>query len=189
MLLILTSSGRESPGSPILPSGFGGRRGENVRIVNVWVRRLTRNRTDQDALALWKYFTNATCNVTPDPTEPCTLGYYGVYVILAKERDHIKAGVDFAREHNLRLVIRNTGHDFIGRSVGWGSLVINTHSFQEVEFLEFEGPGEYQGQAVRIGAGVQGRELAGAAAEKGLAVVTGECPVSVLEFPGENGLC
>lgn len=132
---------------------------------------------------MWKYFTNATCTITPDPTEPCTLGYYGVYVILAKERDHIKAGVDFAREHDLRLVIRNTGHDFIGRSVGWGSLVINTHSFQEVEFLEeFGGPGGYEGPAVRIGAGVQGRELAGAAAERGLAVVTGECPVSTLGF-------
>ena len=128
---------------------------------------------------MWKYFTNSTCTVTADPTESCTLGYYGVYVVLAEEAAHVKAGLDFAREHDLRLIIRNTGHDFIGRSTGWGALVINTHSFKDVEFLDaFEGPGDYSGPAVKIGAGVQGRELAGAVSEKGLAVVTGECPVS-----------
>lgn len=128
-------------------------------------------------MLMWRYFTNATCNITPDPTEPCTLGYYGVYVVLAQEADHVKAGLDFAREHDLRLIIRNTGHDFIGRSTGWGALVINTHSFKDIEVVEFDGPGDYAGPAVKIGAGVQGKELAEAAAEKGLAVVTGECPV------------
>lgn len=131
---------------------------------------------------MWKYFTNATCTVTDDPSEPCTLGYYGVYVVLAEEAAHIKAGLDFAREHDLRLLIRNTGHDFIGRSTGWGALVINTHSFKDIEFLDaFDGPGDYDGPAVKIGAGVQGRELVTAVAEKGLAVVTGECPVSSCE--------
>ena len=120
---------------------------------------------------MWKYFTNNTCTVTPDPTSPCTLGYYGVYVVLAQEADHIKAGLDFAREHNLRLIIRNTGHDFLGRSTGWGALVVNTHTFKDIEFVDFEGP------AVKIGAGVQGRELYEAVAERGLAVVAGECPV------------
>jgi hypothetical protein len=32
---------------------------------------------------------------------------------MATKKEQIKAGVDFAREHNLRLVIRNTGHDFM----------------------------------------------------------------------------
>jgi hypothetical protein len=45
--------------------------------------------------------------------ETCTRGFYGHYVILATKKEQIKAGVDFAREHNLRLVIRNTGHDFM----------------------------------------------------------------------------
>ncbi|PKS07232.1 hypothetical protein jhhlp_005834 [Lomentospora prolificans] len=133
--------------------------------------------TDQPAINLWKYFTNHTCTVTEDPTQPCTLGYYGVYVITAKEHDHIKAGVDFARKHNLRLIIRNTGHDFIGRSTGWGALIINTHTFQDVDIINnFSGPGNYDGPAVKIGAGVQGRELVRTVAAQGLAVVTGECP-------------
>jgi hypothetical protein len=32
---------------------------------------------------------------------------------MATTKEQIKAGVDFARERNLRLIIRNTGHDFM----------------------------------------------------------------------------
>ncbi|KAI0835251.1 FAD-binding domain-containing protein [Hypoxylon sp. FL0890] len=134
---------------------------------------------EKPAAALWTYFTNDTCRPTDNPAEPCTLGFYGVYVIEAQSRDHIKAGVDFARENNLRLIIRNTGHDFIGRSTGWGSLVINTHSFQDVEFTtEYSGPGNYIGGAVTIGAGVQGRALFTRANAQNppVTVITGECP-------------
>ncbi|KAM0570316.1 hypothetical protein ACHAP9_004162 [Verticillium nonalfalfae] len=46
------------------------------------------------------------------------MGYYPEFVIMAKTRDHIKAGVDFARSRNIRLVMRNTGHDFESRSAG-----------------------------------------------------------------------
>ncbi|XXH00963.1 hypothetical protein Hte_007314 [Hypoxylon texense] len=134
---------------------------------------------EKPAAALWTYFTNDTCRPTDNPSESCTLGYYGVYVIMAKSRDHIKAGVDFARENNLRLIIRNTGHDFIGRSTGWGALVINTHGFQDIEFIaEYSGPGDYHFQAVTIGAGVQGRALLTRAHEQDppVTVLTGECP-------------
>ncbi|KAL7625904.1 hypothetical protein AAE478_005128 [Parahypoxylon ruwenzoriense] len=129
--------------------------------------------------ALWTYFTNDTCRPTENPAESCTIGFYGVYVILARSRDHVKAGVDFAREHNLRLIIRNTGHDFIGRSTGWGSLVINTHSFQDIKFTtEYSGPSDYREGAVTIGAGVQGRSLLTQAHAQNppVIVMTGECP-------------
>ncbi|KAH8890145.1 FAD-binding domain-containing protein [Thozetella sp. PMI_491] len=135
--------------------------------------------TDQPAAMLWTYFTNDTCLPTATPSDSCTLGYYSVYAILAKTHDHIKAGVDFARTNNLRLIIRNTGHDFIGRSTGWGALVINTHSFQDVDFTPaWNGPGGYTGSAVTIGAGVQGRALLRQANAQSppLGVVTGECP-------------
>jgi FAD/FMN-containing dehydrogenase len=134
---------------------------------------------DQDATLMWKYFTNSSCVPTTDPSTPCTPGYYGTYVIRATEKEHLKAGVDFAREHNLRLIVRNTGHDFMGRSTGWGALVINTHSFQDVKFVEnWNGPGGYKGSAVTVGAGVQGRALLrqAVAQDPPVTVVTGECP-------------
>lgn len=98
----------------------------------------------------------------------------------AQTRDHIKAAVDFARENNLRLIIRNTGHDFIGRSTGWGALVINTHSFQDIEYIAaYDGPGDYAGAAVTIGAGVQASALLtdAHAQDPPVLIVTGECPV------------
>jgi hypothetical protein len=70
-------------------------------------------RTDHPIANLWPFSTNNTCLPTSDPSEPCTRGFYGNYVILATTKDQIKAGVDFARERNLRLIIRNTGHDFM----------------------------------------------------------------------------
>ncbi len=99
---------------------------------------------------------------------------------MAKTHAHIKAGVDFARENNVRLVVRNTGHDFLGRSTGWGSLVINTHGFREYNFTaSYAGPGGYRGPAVTIGAGTQARDFLKIchAQKPPLAVVTGECPV------------
>ncbi|KAG8160883.1 hypothetical protein KVR01_009147 [Diaporthe batatas] len=133
---------------------------------------------DQPGAALWTYYTNETCRPTTDRNAPCTLGYYGVYVISAKRYDHVKAGVDFARTHDLRLVIRNTGHDFLGRSTGWGALIINTHSFKNATFTKsYEGPGDYHGSAVTVGAGIQGLELLklGSAQSPPVTVVVGEC--------------
>jgi hypothetical protein len=74
---------------------------------------LKRNRTDHPIANLWPLFTNNTCLPTNARMETCTRGFYGHYVIMATKKEQIKAGVDFAREHNLRLVIRNTGHDFM----------------------------------------------------------------------------
>ncbi|KAH7388764.1 FAD/FMN-containing isoamyl alcohol oxidase-like protein MreA [Pyrenochaeta sp. MPI-SDFR-AT-0127] len=135
--------------------------------------------TDHPIANLWPQYTNNTCLPTDDPSTPCTRGFYGDYVILAKTKEQIKAGVDFARVRNLRLIIRNTGHDFMGRSTGYGSLIINTHSFKSVNFIKkYTGPGGWTGSAATVGAGVQGRELyrqAFAQSPK-VVIVGGECP-------------
>ncbi|KAF2276086.1 FAD-binding domain-containing protein [Westerdykella ornata] len=135
--------------------------------------------TDHPVAELWPLYTNNTCLPTSNPDATCTRGYYGDYVILATKEAHIKAGVDFARNYNLRLIIRNTGHDFMGRSTGYGSLIINTHSFKKTQFItKYSGPGDWTGSAAVVGAGVQGRELyrkAFAQSPK-VVIVGGECP-------------
>jgi UDP-N-acetylenolpyruvoylglucosamine reductase len=128
---------------------------------------------------MWTFWTNNTCNPTNNRGGTCTLGHLPEYVIMAKTKEHIKAGVDFARTNNVRLLIRNTGHDFMGRSAGYGSLAINTHSFKSVEFVKnYTGPGDYKGSAVTVGAGVQVRELYRLANQQSpkVVVVGGECP-------------
>ncbi|KAL2265873.1 hypothetical protein VTJ83DRAFT_6973 [Remersonia thermophila] len=134
---------------------------------------------EQPGASLWTYFTNDTCRPTTDPNEPCTLGYYGVYVIMANKKQHVKAGIDFARRNNIRLIVRNTGHDFIGRSTGYGALIINMHAFQDITWMNsYTGPGFYHGGAVKIGAGVQANTILaqGHAKNPPRVVVTGECP-------------
>ncbi|KAH6850576.1 hypothetical protein B0I37DRAFT_117027 [Chaetomium sp. MPI-CAGE-AT-0009] len=135
-------------------------------------------RIELPAAGLWTYFTNDTCRPTTTPTDTCTLGYYPVLVIMAKTPAHIQAGINFARENNLRLIIRNTGHDFLGRSVGWGSLVINTHSFQDIKFSDtWHGACGYNGSAVTVGAGVQAFQVLeqANAMNPPKIIVTGEC--------------
>ncbi|KAK1757129.1 hypothetical protein QBC47DRAFT_320599 [Echria macrotheca] len=127
---------------------------------------------------LWTYFTNDTCRPTTNPSDSCTNGYYPVLYIQAKTIGHIQAGISFARDNNLRLIIRNTGHDFLGRSVGWGALVINTHSFQSISTSnKWNGPGGYSGSTITVGAGVRAKaalqHLHGLNPPK--IMVTGEC--------------
>ena len=144
-----------------------------------------RLRVDLPAAGLWTYFTNDTCRPTTNPSDSCTLGNYPVLVLTARTAAHIQAGVNFARQNNLRLIIRNTGHDFLGRSVGWGSLVINTHNFKTISTTDkWTGPGGYKGSAITAGAGVQAFEalarLNSLTPRK--IMVTGECGVSTHHF-------
>ncbi|KAK7214219.1 hypothetical protein V2G26_021397 [Clonostachys chloroleuca] len=90
------------------------------------------------------YPTSETCLPTINPEDTCLVGYLPEYVIMAETLEHIKTGgVDFARDRNLRLIVRNSGHDFMGLSVGAGALPINTYSFKGAEFMDkYDGPGE-----------------------------------------------
>lgn len=92
-------------------------------------------------------FTHDCC--LPYANYTCTADGYPVYVVNATTPEHVKLGVDFgelplitltltltlasllltageARQHNIRLVVKATGHDFIGRSVAPNSLSIWT---------------------------------------------------------------
>jgi hypothetical protein len=54
-------------------------------------------------------------------------GGYPVYVVNVTSVAQIQTSVNFAREFNVRLVVKNTGHDFSGKSLGAGALSIWTH--------------------------------------------------------------
>ncbi|CEL05041.1 Putative Isoamyl alcohol oxidase (AFU_orthologue; AFUA_3G07410) [Aspergillus calidoustus] len=54
----------------------------------------------------------------------CGLGPSPVYTINATEPSELAAGIAFAQKNNVRLVVRNTGHDLLGKSLGYGSLQI-----------------------------------------------------------------
>jgi FAD/FMN-containing dehydrogenase len=56
---------------------------------------------------------NDTC--LPYPTDPCSDEGYPIYVVNATNAEDVKRGVDFAREKNVRLIVKGTGHDYLGR--------------------------------------------------------------------------
>ncbi len=54
------------------------------------------------------------------------------YGIAARTTDDVVAGVDFARRHNLRLVVKGTGHSYLGTSNAPDSLLIWTRAMNKV---------------------------------------------------------
>lgn len=121
------------------------------------------------------FFANRSCDPFAAPNDPCRYGNYVRYAVNVSAADDVAAAIAFARENNVRFVIRNTGHDYLGRSTGAGSLSVWTHHLKDIEFLDWS-DGDYTGKAVRVGAGVQGFEVLAAARDEGLVVLTGECP-------------
>lgn len=109
-------------------------------------------------------------------SQNCTRGGFPMYVINATEPRHIQMGVNFARNTGVRLVVKNTGHDFLGKSGGKDALSIWTHYFKNIEYIENFVDEEvgYSGPAFKAGVGVQAFEIYRAAHEKGHSVVGGE---------------
>jgi FAD/FMN-containing dehydrogenase len=108
----------------------------------------------------------------------CTLGGYSSYSVHVKNVAQIQLAVNFARTLNLRLVVKNTGHDYNGRSTGKYALSLWTHNLKGIEYVKSYKSGSYQGPVFKVGAGVQGFELYQAADKYGVSAVAGICPVS-----------
>ncbi|KAL2760206.1 hypothetical protein ACRALDRAFT_1038748 [Sodiomyces alcalophilus JCM 7366] len=118
-------------------------------------------------------------NCLPQALDPasteCLVGGLPSYVVEARNVAHVQLAVNFARNMNLRLVVKNTGHDFGAKSTGAGALSIWTHHFKSVQFFpNHQADGGYQGPAFKVGAGVQAYELYAAAHQHDVTVVGGE---------------
>jgi FAD/FMN-containing dehydrogenase len=58
------------------------------------------------------------------------------YAVAARNAAQVARAVDFAREHNLRLVVKGTGHSYLGTSNAPDSLLIWTRALNEVVLHE-----------------------------------------------------
>ncbi|KFY17338.1 hypothetical protein V492_00748 [Pseudogymnoascus sp. VKM F-4246] len=121
------------------------------------------------------FFANQSCDPWTPASRPCKLGNYVSFSVNATSAADIKKAVNFAREHNIRLVIRNTGHDYSAKSIGAGALAVWTHHLKSTQILDWKDP-YYDGKAIKMGAGVQGFEAMAAAGAEGLVSIGGECP-------------
>ncbi|KAF2024071.1 FAD-binding domain-containing protein [Setomelanomma holmii] len=100
-----------------------------------------------------------------DPSESmsgeCSLGRLSTYHAEVHEPEDIERTLDFIRQHGIRVSIKNTGHDYFGRSNAANSLAIWTHNMKSMKYHQSFQP---QGCKTRyenigeVGAGVQAQE-------------------------------
>ncbi|KAJ4422746.1 hypothetical protein N0V82_002643 [Gnomoniopsis sp. IMI 355080] len=102
-----------------------------------------------------------------DPISPltgvCSQGGVPSYYVDATGVDEVAASLRWANEQNVRLVIKNTGHDYRGRSTGPDSFAIWTHHIKPQMVIDDnfipDGCPESTGPVVTYGAGEQFQEL------------------------------
>lgn len=105
----------------------------------------------------------------------------GVYVVEPETASEVAAAVNFAREKNLRLVIKGGAHSYLGQSSAPDSLVIWTRRMDTIELHDDFVPQGCAGlaapqQAVSIGSGAKFIQLYDAVTTKhGLYVQGGGC--------------
>jgi hypothetical protein len=57
------------------------------------------------------FFANQSCDPWTPTSRPCTLGNYVIYAVNATGFEDIAATVNFTQAHNIRFIVRNTGHE------------------------------------------------------------------------------
>ncbi|GAA5867030.1 hypothetical protein JCM8547_008415 [Rhodosporidiobolus lusitaniae] len=100
------------------------------------------------------------------------------YVLEALDADDVIHAVQFARSHRLRLRVKNTGHDYLGRSSDAGSFTLWTNKLKssayEESFVPEGAPAGTKGEkALRAGAGMVVQDLYEAANKHGVVVTAG----------------
>ncbi|KAF2180460.1 FAD-binding domain-containing protein [Zopfia rhizophila CBS 207.26] len=140
---------------------------------NVWFFPETHLASSSSAMAA--LFTNNSCNPFLPPNVSCTLGNYVTYAVKATDASDFQKTIDFTRQHNIRLVIRNTGHDYNGKSTGAGAVAIWTMHMKSIELKTDYNSSYYSGRAIKVGAGVSVSEAYEFADMHNGLVVGGNC--------------
>ncbi|KAF8134776.1 FAD binding domain-containing protein [Mycena galopus ATCC 62051] len=93
----------------------------------------------------------------PSPSQLCNSGSIPNYFVDVLGASDVVAAFNFTRKTSVPLVIKNTGHDYKGRSSAPGSLALWTHNLKDISYnVNFipEGCSE-SSPALTVGAGVQ----------------------------------
>ncbi|KAI1174422.1 putative isoamyl alcohol oxidase [Nemania sp. FL0916] len=125
------------------------------------------------------------CLLDPsDPKNPaaytnvsCNQGSLPSYSIQVKTADDVKDAFTFASRTRTTLSIKNSGHDYNGRSTGPGSLSIWTRELQDMSYTPNFVPGGCKNQrgipAITVGAGVNFDQVYSFANQKGVTYLGG----------------
>ena len=121
------------------------------------------------------YFTNNSCNPFLPQKADCTLGNYISYAVNASDATDFLKTIAFVQAYNIRMTVRNTGHDYNGKATGAGAVAIWTHHMKKMRMFDYKSS-NYTGKALKMGAGVQAVDAYQYAQNRGHVVVGGNSP-------------
>ncbi|KAJ7621216.1 hypothetical protein FB45DRAFT_798999 [Roridomyces roridus] len=83
----------------------------------------------------WEFILPDACLINGgNQSTPCSQGRVPAIGVNATTAADVQIALKFAYDRNLKVHIKNTGHDFLGRGLGPGSLMIWTHHFRGQTF-------------------------------------------------------
>ncbi|KAF9572852.1 hypothetical protein EC968_009417 [Mortierella alpina] len=111
-------------------------------------------------------------------TSQCHQGAVPLYTVKALTFEHVQNTVRFAAKNNIRLAIKNTGHDYLGRSTAASSINLWVYYMKDMSFSNNFVPegapaGSSGSGAVVLGSGVLWEDVYKAAEERKVVVVGG----------------
>ncbi|KDR73745.1 hypothetical protein GALMADRAFT_142193 [Galerina marginata CBS 339.88] len=121
-------------------------------------------------------FTNAANPAAFAPPADCKQGSISPFYIDVQSTNDVVIAMNFARNTKMPLIVKNTGHDFKGRSAAPGALALWTHHLKtmtHVKSFVADGCNGAGKEAITIAAGVQFNELFQFADGLGLEIVGG----------------
>lgn len=86
-------------------------------------------------LTNWETFHGQGC-LGVNRTVPCNQGAVSIYSVKATSVSDVQQTVRFASKHNVRLTVKNTGHDYLGRSAAPSSINLWVRSMKKIEFTD-----------------------------------------------------
>ncbi|KAK2850642.1 hypothetical protein FQN49_005465 [Arthroderma sp. PD_2] len=136
------------------------------------------NQTGAYSAIHWELGETGQCFINSPKEAKCDQGMVPYYSVSASGVEDIQEAVKFADKHDLYLVVKNTGHDHLGRSSGTGAFSIWTHNMKGKEwhksFKPKEAPSSVHGiPAVTLQAGEQLLDIYEAAAKEGVTFAGG----------------
>lgn len=161
-------------GSPCHSSQYGAyNEAQCTELQSVWGEPETHIASSSSVMA--PFAQNQSCDPFLPPTSQCVIGTYVQYSVKALEICDVQRTIAFAQQHNIRFAVRNTGHDYFGKSGGPGAIAIWTHFMQNTSVINYDADG-YRGKALQIGAGTSAGQAQQVAHDNGLIVMGGDSP-------------
>lgn len=124
----------------------------------------------------WEEDGNKTCAMNASKTSICHHGLVPVLGVQVEAVQDVQNAIRFATLHNLRVVIKTSGHDFLGRSAAAGSFLIWMHKLKNITIHESFVPESgcaHHGAAITVVGGVPWGEVYDALKPTGYILVGG----------------